>query len=656
MMKRILYIFLMLATLLAGCGSPTPAPTLTPAATETPAIALYKDPSQAVNIRVEDLLSRMTLEEKIGQMTQVEHNSLAATPEDVTGMYIGSVLSGGGSLPSNRPIDWRTLVEGFQERALATRLGIPLIYGIDAVHGHGHVYGATIFPHNIGLGAANDPALMEKIGQITAQEILVTGIPWNFAPVIAVPQDTRWGRAYEGYGESTGLVSSLGTAYMKGLQAFPEGYTPSPGQTIFVLATPKHFIGDGGTKFGTSVQNVIRPYLLDQGDVQMDEAALRALFLPPYKAAIDTGAQSIMVSFSSWNGTKMSASKFLLTDVLKNELGFKGFLISDWGSIDQISSDYYSAVVTSINAGMDMSMVPYDYKKFISALKSAVEKGDIPMQRIDDAVRRILAVKFALGLFEQPYTNFDDVSLVGSDAHRAVAREAVQKSLVLLKNEDNALPLAKDAGLIFVAGQAANNIGLQSGGWTIEWQGLSGPIQVGTTILDGIEAAVTPDTRVEYNRFGRFESVTDDNGNPAIADVSIVVVSEEPYAEGVGDNASPALSEPEAELIENMRLQSKKLVVIIISGRPLMVTPQLPKIDALVAAWLPGTEGAGVADVLFGDVPFTGKLPYSWQRTNEQMPINVNNAAGKNGCEAPLFAFGYGLSTGDPSPVIPECP
>jgi beta-glucosidase len=650
-MKRIFYLSIILSILFTACGPSTPPPT------PTPSIPAYQDASQPVGARVEDLLSRMTIEEKIGQMTQVEHNSLAAAPEDVTTMYIGSVLSGGGSLPSNTPKDWRDLVESFERRATETRLGIPLLYGVDAVHGHGHIAGATIFPHNIGLGAANDPALMEKIGRVTAEELMVSGIPWNFAPVIAVPQDTRWGRTYEGYSESTGIVSSLGTAYLKGLQSFPEGYTPGPGQTMFVLATPKHFLGDGGTKFGTSVQNVMnRPYLLDQGDTQMDEATLRTLFLPPYKAAIEAGAQSIMVSYSSWNGTKMSANKFLLSDVLKGELGFKGFLISDWQAIDQISSDYYSAVVTSINAGMDMNMVPYDYKRFISTLKSAVEKGDVPTERIDDAVRRILTVKFELGLFEHPYTHFGDDTLVGSDAQRAVAREAVQKSLVLLKNENKALPLAKDAALVFVAGQAANNIGIQSGGWTIEWQGLSGPIQKGTTILDGIKAAVLPDTRVEYNRFGKFDTVTDEQGKPAIADIAIVVVGEEPYAEGVGDEASPALSDNETALIEKMRLQSKKLVVIIISGRPLMITEQLPDMDVLVAAWLPGTEGEGIADVLFGDVPFTGKLPYTWQRTNTQLPMNINNAATKAGCDAPLFPFGYGLAVSDPSPVIPICP
>lgn len=649
-MKRILRIFLILASLLTACGSADPAPT------PTASIPVYQDTAQPANMRAQDLLSRMTLEEKIGQMTQVENNSLAATPEDVTTMYIGSVLSGGASLPSNEPKDWRDLVESFQRRALATRLGIPLMYGIDAVHGQGHVYGATIFPHNIGLGAANDPALMEKIGQATAEEMLASDIPWDFAPTIAVPQDTRWGRTYEGYSENTLIVSSLGAAYLKGLQSFPAGYQPSPGQTIFVLATPKHFLGDGGTKFGSSVQNIIKPYILDQGDTQMDESALRALFLPPYKAAIQAGAQSIMVSYSSWNGTKMNANKSLLTGVLKGELGFKGFLISDWGAMDQVSDDYYSAVVTCINAGIDMSMVPYDYIRFISTLKSAVDQGDVSLERIDDAVRRILTVKFELGLFEHPYTNFDAPSTVGSDAHRALAREAVQKSLVLLKNDNQALPLAKDTPLIFVAGQAADDIGMQSGGWTMEWQGKTGPIQPGTTLLDGIKATVKTGARVEYNRFGRFEKVTDAAGKQAVADVAIVVVGEEPYAEGVGDSADPVLSSSDITLIEKMRPLSKKLVVIMISGRPLVITPQLSEMDALIAAWLPGTEGAGIADVLFGDVPFSGKLPYSWQRTNEQMPININNIAGRTGCDAPLFPFGYGLASNDPSPVIADCP
>jgi len=659
-MKRIITVFLIAATLLAGCAAPAPAtvtPSLPPATGTTPAAPIYKDASQPVSARVDDLLGRMTLDEKIGQMTQAETNGLTTTADDVTAMYIGSVLSGGGSIPSNQAQDWQALVDRFQDRALATRLGIPLIFGLDAVHGNAHVYGATVFPHNIGLGAANDPALMEKIGQVTAAELMASDVPWNFAPVLAVPQDTRWGRTYEGYGESTGLVSSLGAAYLKGLQAFPEGYTPSAGQTLFVLATPKHFLGDGGTAYGSSKQNIIRPYLLDQGDDKMDEATLRALFLPPYKAAIDAGAQSIMVSFSSWNGTKMSANKHLLTEVLKGELGFKGFIISDWGSIDQVSGDYYQAVVTCINAGVDMNMVPTDYKRFISTMQTAAANGDIPQARIDDAVRRILAVKFELGLFEHPYPKLDTLAQVGSDAHRAVARQAVQKSLVLLKNDPKTLPLSKDTPLIFVAGQAADDIGMQSGGWTIEWQGKTGAIDPGTTILGGIQAAVKPGGTVLYDRSGQFDNAVDAKGKKvSVADVGIVVVGEQPYAEGVGDSSDPGLSSVDAALIDKLRPLSKKLVVVIVSGRPLVITPQLSKIDALVAAWLPGSEGQGVADVLFGDVPFSGKLSYSWERTNSQLPINVNNLGSKTGCDAPLFPFGFGLGTDDPPVPIPNCP
>ena len=653
-------VLVLTALLVAACQTPSPTAVPQPGATEpaspttvllpTPASGApaYRDPTVPVEQRVEDLLSRMTLEEKIGQMTQVEKGSIVS--QDITHRYIGSILSGGGgSPPNNSPEGWAEMTDGFQQYALNTRLGIPLIYGVDAVHGHGNLNGATIFPQNIGLGAARDPDLVERIGQATAAEMAATGIWWNFAPVVAVPQDIRWGRTYEGYSENTEVVSALAVAYIRGLQG------DRLSDPLTALATAKHFVGDGGTKFGTSTTIIEQPYLLDQGDMQVDEATLRALFLPPYQAAIDAGAQSIMVSFSSWNGRKMHAHTVLLTDVLKGELGFEGFLVSDWGGIDQIPGDYDTDIVTSINAGLDMIMVPDKYPEFIDGLTRAVNEGRVPIERIDDAVRRILRVKFELGLFEHPFSDPNAIALVGSDEHRELAREAVRKSLVLLKNESNALPLSKDTPLIFVAGQAASDIGLQCGGWTIEWQGRAGDITPGTTILDGIRQTVSANARIEYNRFGKFDAITGAQGQAVIADVGIVVIAEEPYAEGVGDREDLMLLDIDAALVDRVKAQSQKVVVILMSGRPLIVTEYLPDWDAFIAAWLPGTEGQGIADVLFGDYAFTGKLPYTWPRWNDQLPLDLKNLP-IEGCAAPLFPFGYGLSTSDPSPAQLECP
>jgi len=375
----------------------------------------------------------------------------------------------------------------------------------------------------------------------------------------------------------------------------------------------------------------------------MDEATLRTRFLPPYQAAIAAGAQSIMVSFSSWNGTKLHAHRYLLTDVLKGELGFQGFLISDWQAIDQIPGDYASDVATAINAGLDMIMVPYDYQRFISTLTAAVESGAVPLERIDDAVRRILRVKIALGLFEAPYADPSLLDQVGSATHRALAREAVRKSLVLLKNENQRLPLAKETPLIFVAGAAANDIGIQSGGWTIEWQGKTGKITPGATILEGIQQAVSAETRVEYSSSGNFASVTDAQGQPLQANVGIAVVGERPYAEYQGDSSTLALTRADLAVINGVQAQSKRVVLVLIAGRPLIITEQLAQVDAVVAAWLPGSEGQGVADVLFGDYPFTGKLPYSWPRSVQQLPFDFATLP-TDGNDAPLFPFGYGYS------------
>jgi beta-glucosidase len=430
-------------------------------------------------------------------------------------------------------------------------------------------------------------------------------------------------------------VTTLGTAYVRGLQG------DDLSDPLTVLATPKHFVGDGGAAWGTSTS---RNYKIDQGVTGVDEAALRAVHLPPYVDAIDAGAMSVMVSFSSWGGMKMHAQKYLISDVLKGELGFEGLVISDWAGIDQISRNYYDAVVIAINAGIDMNMVPSRYDAFISSLTAAVKKGDVPQERVNDAVRRILTVKFQLGLFERPFADPSLLDMVGSDEHRALAREAVNKSLVLLKNDNAVLPIAKDAPLILVAGALADDIGAQCGGWTIEWQGKIGDITQGTTILEGIEGAVSQDTTVQFDPRGDYEPTVDENGQPALADVGIVVVGEKPYAEGVGDKADLALSAADVALIERVGAHSQKVVVILISGRPMIVTEQLAQVDAFVAAWLPGTEGQGVADVLFGDVPFSGRLPFTWPHSMEQIPFDFDDLP-VDGRDAPLFPLGYGLDT-----------
>ncbi|MGB3714089.1 MAG: glycoside hydrolase family 3 N-terminal domain-containing protein [Candidatus Promineifilaceae bacterium] len=607
----------------------------------SPSGPTYRDPSIPISTRKNALLSQMTLEEKIGQMTLVEKNSI--TPEEVRRHLIGAVLSGGGGNPEdNSPAGWLEMVSSLLDAAHHTRLGIPLLYGVDAVHGHSNIRGAVIFPHNIGLGATRDADLVRRIGRATAVETFATGIRWNYAPTIAVPQDLRWGRTYEGFGERPSLVAHLGAAYIRGLQG------EDLAAPFSVLATPKHYVGDGGTTWGTSTMlfpsvpsigiTERTPFIIDQGDTRLDEATFRSLHLAPYVDAVKAGAQVIMASFSSWNGQKLNAHHYLLTTVLKGELGFSGFIVTDWGSIDEVSDDNYQAVVSCINAGIDMNMVPEDYSRFMSNLRSAVDNGDVPMARIDDAVRRILTVKMKAGLFESPGVDDAYLPLIGSSEHRELACEAVAKSLVLLKNEDDVLPLAKSLPQIAVAGSWADDIGLQCGGWTIEWLGASGDITPGTSILEAIGATVSPHTVIDYDPSGRF----DENGGSPTAELGLAFLGELPYAEGFGDRADLRLGEEDIALLERMRRRCNKMVVILVTGRPLILTEQLPLMDALVVAWLPGTEGQGVADVLFGDVPFTGKLPYTWPRTMDQIPLNHE----KPGEEVvkPLFPFGFGLS------------
>jgi len=646
MLRRWNIVALLVLLLLAACREaappvPTPDATTGPAA-ENEAPPVYQDASRPIPERVEDLLSRMSLAEKIGQMTLIEKNSLGEG--DVAEYYLGGVLSGGGGPPhDNTPEGWLEMVRAFQEEALTTPLAIPIIYGVDAVHGHNNVPGAVIFPHNVGLGATRNADLVREIARVTAVEVAATGIVWNYAPTVAVPQDIRWGRIYEGYGEQPDLVSELGAAYVAGLQG-----GDLTAQTA-VLATPKHFVGDGGTTWGSSTT-----YQIDQGVTEVDEETLRAVHLPPYQAAIDAGARSIMISFSSWGGQKMHANAYLINDVLKGELGFTGFVVSDWGGVDQVDSNYDEAVVASINAGIDMNMVPYDAERFINSLTAAVESGAVSQERIDDAVRRILTVKFELGLFERGLPDESLLDQVGSDEHRALARDAVRQSLVLLQNEDGALPLDKEAPVIFVAGEAADDIGMQLGGWSISWQGMPGDTTEGTTILEAIEEVAAGE--VHFNRFGRYERIVDDAGNPIVADVGIIVLAERPYAEGEGDRADLALSQPEIDLVARVRDQSEKVVVILMSGRPLLIESVLANSDAFVAAWLPGTEAQGIADVLFGDYEFTGRLSYTWPRTMEQVTAD-KSALPDSGCEAPLFPYGYGLTTAEDGHVeLLSCP
>ncbi|HEX4350472.1 MAG TPA: glycoside hydrolase family 3 N-terminal domain-containing protein [Verrucomicrobiae bacterium] len=570
--------------------------------------------------QVEELLARMTMDEKIGQMVQADSGALK-DKRDVKTYFLGSVLSGGSSDPAdgNSPSSWLKEVTSFQNEALQTRLKIPILYGIDAVHGHNNIDGAVIFPHHVGMGATHNPKLVERAERATAEEVAGTGIRWAFAPCIAVAQDEHWGRTYESYGEDPTLVSKLGVAAVKGFQDGKLSSEPSS-----VLACAKHFIGDGGTDGGT-----------DQGNTICDEATMRKLYLPPYQAAIKAGVGSIMVSFNSWNGEKMHGNKHLLTDILKGELGFKGFLVSDWAAIDQIAPDYKTDVEQSINAGLDMIMIPYGpghkngYLEFIQDLKQLVAGGQVPQSRIDDAVRRILRVKFQMGLFESTETDPALTDSIGSEQHRGVARECVRESLVLLKNDKHVLPLPHNLRNIVVVGEAADDLGMQCGGWTIDWQGRKGKVtHGGTTILSAIRDAVSVGTTVTYSP---------DGSKINNADVVIAVVGEVPYAEMKGDRATLDLSAQDAALVANAGAMGRPVVTVLLSGRPLILGSALDASTGFVAAWLPGTEGQGVADMLFGDYKFTGKLPRTWPASNDH--VRAGDLA-----EKPLFPFGFGLT------------
>ncbi|XP_020574327.1 uncharacterized protein LOC110020528 isoform X1 [Phalaenopsis equestris] len=595
----------------------------------------YKDPKQPIGIRIKDLLKRMTLAEKIGQMTQIERK--VASAQVMKEYFIGSVLSGGGSVPAPQASAeaWVNMVNDFQKGALSTRLGIPMLYGIDAIHGHNNVYNATIFPHNIALGATRDPELVKRIGAATALEVRATGIPYTFAPCIAVCRDPRWGRCFESYSEDHKIVQAM-TEIITGLQGdVPANYrkgTPYVSKNDKVAACAKHFVGDGGTQKGINENNTL-----------INRPGLLSIHMPAYYSSIVRGVSTIMVSYSSWNGVKMHANHDMITGFLKNTLHFKGFVISDWQGIDRITSppgaNYTYSVQAGVNAGIDMVMIPFDYAPFISDLTALVNSEVVSMSRIDDAVKRILRVKFSMGLFEKPLADLSLVDQLGKKEHRELAREAVRKSLVLLKNGKSAtgqllLPLPKKAHNILVAGSHADNLGYQCGGWTIEWQGASGRITTGTTILEAIKSTVDPSTEVTYSENPDTSFLENNNFSYAI-----VVVGEPPYSETAGDSLNLTISEPGPSTVQTV-CRTIKCVVVVISGRPVVIEPYIGLIDSLIAAWLPGSEGQGVADVLFGDFGFTGKLPRTWFRSVDQLPMNVGDMH-----YDPLFPFGFGLTT-----------
>ncbi|KAL9228639.1 hypothetical protein vseg_004194 [Gypsophila vaccaria] len=595
---------------------------------------VYKDPKHPVEKRVKDLLNRMTLAEKLGQMTQIER--VNATAEVMKKYALGSVLSGGGSVPKVNATakDWVDLVNEIQKGSLSSRLGIPMIYGIDAVHGHNNVYKATIFPHNIGLGVTRDPKLLKSIGEATALEVRATGIQYAFAPCIAVCRDPRWGRCYESYSEDPKIVEEM-TSIIDGLQgvapAKSKGYPFVDGK-LKVAACAKHFVGDGGTVKGINENNTV-----------IDWESLLKIHMPGYVRAVERGVATVMASYSSVNGVKMHANHHLLTTFLKGKLKFKGFVISDWQGIDRITypphANYTYSLATSVNAGVDMIMGPYNYQEVIDTLTELVHKKAIPISRIDDAVTRILRVKFAMGLFEHPMGDHNLAKELGSKAHRELAREAVRKSLVVLKNGKDekkpVIPLPKKASKILVAGTHADNLAYQCGGWTISWQGYSGNNYTsGTTILRAIKATVDKDTKVVYQENPEKSTLKKEEYSYAI-----VVIGEQPYAETNGDNLNLTIPTPGPEIIKNVCGQIK-CVVVLISGRPVVIEPYLKEIDALVAAWLPGTEGQGVADVLFGDFAATGKLARTWFKRVDQLPMNVGDKH-----YDPLFPFGFGITT-----------
>ncbi len=559
---------------------------------------------------IDDLMASMTLEEKVGQMIQAEHNYI--TEEQITAYNIGSVLSGGGSYPNqfDDSVDtWYQLVSDFQDAALASSSEIPLLFAIDAVHGHNNVYGATIFPHNINLGMTRNPDLVKAIGEATAKEVKVTGMHWNFSPAVSVARDIRWGRTYESFSENPEVHDALVASYIEGLMHED------------MIATAKHFVADGGTNSG-----------IDQGNATLTEADIRNIHLPPFIDAIDAGVQSVMISFSSINDMKMHASHYWVTEVLKEELGFDGIVVSDWNATFQLDGDFRTQITTAINAGVDVLMLPMDWQLAYNDIILSVNQGDIAMSRIDDAVKRILTVKYNNNLFEDPYARLNASDHFNTEDHQALAKQAAVESFVLLKNESG-LPLTDDLD-VYITGPASDHVGYLSGGWTTNWQGNeNSDIGVGRSILAAVQARLD-------NAAGNLVNNMND------ADVVVVVFTEVPYAEGFGDTDNPSLFEGLAhpdniaayQEALNAKSEGKTVIGIVASGRPVILGDTLDTFDAFFAIFLPGSMGGdAVNDVLYGDAQFTGKLSFTW-------PKNTDYFNDKTNTSNILFPFGYGLS------------
>ena len=572
------------------------------------------NPDLVIEQKVDSLLILMTLEEKIGQMSQVRHFD-DIRDEDIATKFIGSVIHTQGPAPGIDAKGWQARFTILQNKALSTRLGIPLLFGVDAVHGQNTFEGATIFPHNIGLGATGNATLVEEVAAITATEAQATGFNWVFSPCIAIPYNEKWGRVYEAFSESTELTQELAKASVRGHQG-------DLSKSNTVIATAKHYVGDGSTDFGVEGGNT---------SISMQEVYNR--LLPPYRDAVNEGVGAVMVSFNTLSDKDMHANKALILDTLKTSMGFDGIVITDWKGYCRFGEN------DIINAGVDMAMaVDGDLDAFQDGLKNAVDSTYVSIDRVNDAVKRILRQKFRLGLFKKPFPDSTLIPQIGQESHRDKARQAVRESLVLLKHENNALPIDKNTKKIVVVGEHANNSGLQSGGWTINWQGTAQNYSGATTILDGIKKYAQGN--VIYDQ--------DASGNHTDADVVIIVVGETPYAEFFGDigdgtgNYKLTLNEAHQNYINAYTNKGPKVIVVLISGRPLVSTNQINQSDAFIAAWLPGSEGNGIAEVLFGDYNFTGKLPHSW-------PTSVEDFKGKYGPNfwdesvTPLYEFGYGL-------------
>jgi beta-glucosidase len=615
-------------------------PTSTHQPSSWPQVATTVPQDRQIEAKVAALLARMTLEQKIGQMVQADIRSV--TPEDVRKFRLGSVLNGGGAFPGENKhasvADWVAMADRFYDASMDTangQLAIPIMWGTDAVHGHNNVIGATLFPHNIGLGAAHDPDLMERIGAVTAREVAVTGLDWTFAPVVAVVRDDRWGRTYESYSEDPEIVRAYAERMVRGLQGTPG--SKSFLDTSHVLATAKHFIGDGGTADG-----------VDRGDNRSSEAELLKIHAPGYIAAINAGVQTIMASYNTWEGLKVHGAHYLLSDVLKQRMGFDGIVVSDWDGVDEVQGCSKDKCAQAVNAGIDMVMVPTEWKSFIGNTLEQVRTEKIPLARIDDAVTRILRVKFRAGLFERgrpssrPLANKRE--LLGAPEHRELARQAVRESLVLLKNERGILPLSRNANVL-VVGDGADNIPKQTGGWTVTWQGTEtskAEFPGATSIFQGIAHAVG-----EAGGTARSAAGLELDRPQARPDIAIVVFGEDPYAEWFGDLRSidyRGAGGPELALLQQLRQASVPRVCVFLTGRPLWIEPELAACDAFVVDWLPGNEGGGIADVLFrkadGSVNhnFVGKLSFSWPRTVAQTSLNRNDPK-----YDPLFPYGFGL-------------